>query len=56
MNIISKEKLQFLRQKFPPGTRVELTSMNDPYTKLPKGTAGTVISVDDMATLCITDI
>jgi hypothetical protein len=28
--MISKERLEHLRKKFPPGTRVELVSMNDP--------------------------
>lgn len=30
----SKEIVDRLRQQYPKGTRVELVSMNDPYTKL----------------------
>lgn len=51
MNSISKEQLLLLREKYTPGTRVELISMNDPYTKLSKGATGTVISVDDIGTI-----
>lgn len=40
-----------LRNKYPEGTRVELLYMNDPYTKIPKGTKGTVSLVDSMATI-----
>lgn len=50
--MISKETLEYLRKKFPPGTRVELVSMNDPYnTKLKPGDLGTVVAVDDAGTI-----
>ncbi len=51
MRMISKELLELLRKKYPSGTRVELVSMSDPYTKLQKGATGTVISVDDIGTI-----
>lgn len=51
MNRISKEQLLILREKHPPGTRVELLRMNDPYSNLSKGETGTVISVDDIGTI-----
>ena len=38
---ISQENLAKLRNTFPPGIRVELIRMDDPYTKIPKGTQGT---------------
>ena len=50
--MISKPELERLRQKFPPGTRVELVRMNDPYnTKLKPGDLGTVMNVDDIGTI-----
>lgn len=50
--IIRKETLEQLRQKYPPGTRVELVRMNDPYnTKLQPGALGTVTAVDDIGTI-----
>lgn len=51
MNRISKEQLLHLRKKYPPGTRVELIKMNDPYSKLSSGATGTVVSVDDIGTI-----
>lgn len=47
---ISKNDLDRLREKFTPGMRVELLRMNDPYRKLPAGSKGTVISVDEGTT------
>lgn len=37
------------RQTYPPGTRLELISMDDPYAPVPPGARGTVQYVDDMA-------
>ena len=39
--------VQFIREQFPPGTRVRLDSMNDPYAPVAPGTEGTVALVDD---------
>ena len=50
-NIPTRARLKFLRDKYPEGTRVELIRMNDPYTNLKPGDQGTVICVDDMATV-----
>ena len=41
------------RRIYPPGTRVELTHMNDPYTKLKIGDRGTVSFVDDIGTVFV---
>jgi len=38
---------------YPKGTRVELVSMNDPYTKLKPGDRGTVSGVDDIGTVFV---
>lgn len=36
---------------YPPGTRIELISMKDPYAPVPAGTRGTVKFVDSMGTI-----
>ncbi len=43
----TKGKVEMLREKYPPGTRIRLDRMaNDPYPVEP-GTKGTVVGVDD---------
>ena len=37
------------RQSYPPGTRVLLLDMDDPYVPVPSGTRGTVAFVDDQS-------
>lgn len=49
----SKETVERLRKQYPEGSRVELVSMNDPYTTLRPGDRGTVSGVDDIGTLFI---
>ena len=49
----SKAVVDSLRERYPEGTRVELISMNDPFTKLMAGDRGTVRSVDDAGTIHI---
>lgn len=39
------------KQLYPPGTRIELLEMNDPYAPIPPGTRGTVRFTDDMGTV-----
>lgn len=51
MKEIGPEKLKQLKNYYPPGSRVMLLRMNDPYTKLQLGTKGTVTGVDDMGTI-----
>jgi hypothetical protein len=48
-----REVVERLRAEFPPGCRVELVSMADPYTKLKPGDQGTVTSVDDTGTIFV---
>ncbi|MBR3131327.1 DUF4314 domain-containing protein [Candidatus Saccharibacteria bacterium] len=48
-----KEIVEQLRQQYPKGTRVELVSMNDPYTKLKPGDQGTVELVDSIGTIFV---
>ena len=51
MRTISERMLKHLRESYPVGCRVTLNYMNDPYTKIPKGTKGTVVAVDDVGTI-----
>ena len=46
-----KEVVDRVKKDYPPGTRVELISMDDPYSKLMPGEKGTVQFVDDTATI-----
>jgi hypothetical protein len=49
----SKEAVERIRKQYPPGARVELVSMNDPYTNLKPGDRGTVELVDDIGTVFV---
>ena len=54
MNPLPKRKIiARLRERFPKGTRVELISMDDPYSKLKPGDLGTVEFVDNIGTIHI---
>lgn len=37
------------RQSYPPGTRLELIGMDDPFAPIPAGMRGTVNYVDDQS-------
>ena len=39
------------KKLYPPGTRIELISMKDPYAPVPAGTRGTVKFVDSVGTI-----
>ena len=43
----SRGQVEFTRSFYPPGTRIVLNSMNDPYAPVESGTRGTVRYVDD---------
>ena len=47
----SREQVEFIRKNYPPGTRVMLNNMNDPYSPVEPGTRGTVRYVDDSGQL-----
>lgn len=53
MRVISKERLQALRERFKPGSRVELLKMDDVQAP-PIGTRGTVVGVDDIGSIMVT--
>ena len=44
---ISREMVTFLRKQYPPGTRIRLDNMDDPFAPVPAGMTGTVESIDD---------
>ena len=50
MNDLMRLTRESVRWKdgFPPGTRVELIRMDDPYSPVPAGTRGTVDFLDDL--------
>ena len=50
MNFPSREIVERVRKEYPIGTRVELVKMDDPQAP-PVGTKGTVMRVDDTASL-----
>ena len=41
-------QIEKIKQQYPPGTRLELKEMDDPYAPVPPGTRGTVALVDDV--------
>ena len=47
----SKETVERLRERYPAGTRIELVSMEDPYSKLKPGDRGSVTFIDDTGTI-----
>ena len=49
MNEFTRMRQQAIRNKalYPPGTRLQLNYMNDPYAPVESGTRGTVKHVDD---------
>ncbi len=49
----SKEIIKRLREQYLAGTRVELISMDDPYSTLKPGDKGLVSGVDDIGTILV---
>lgn len=45
---MSRNQVEFIRQTYPPNTRILLQHMDDPYAPVPAGTCGTVRYVDDI--------
>lgn len=50
-NTMKKELAMKVRNDYPVGTRIVLICMNDPFSRIPSGTLGTVRHVDDMGTI-----
>ena len=54
MRFPTQKVVQFVRDSYPAGCRVELVEMgNDPFSKLKPGDRGTVQSVDDTGTVFV---
>ena len=51
--MINQEALKRLNENYPIGTRVELISMDDPYTNLAPADLGTVTGIDDTGTVFV---
>ena len=49
----SLRTVEMLRERYPEGCRVELVSMDDPYSRLKPGDQGTVAMVDDIGTIFV---
>lgn len=43
----TRQQVEFTRLSYPPGSRILLYQMTDPYAPVPSGTRGTVRHVDD---------
>ena len=44
---MDRKFVEFIKEHYPPGTRIRLNSMDDPWHPIPSGTEGTVDFVDD---------
>jgi hypothetical protein len=53
MGFPDKETARRIRERYPIGTRVELVSMDDPYSRLKPGDCGTVNFIDDTGTVFV---
>lgn len=51
MKFPNKEQVAQVRRQYPQGTRIEVTRIDDPYSKLAAGSRGTVEYVDDTGSL-----
>lgn len=52
MKTMSRGRIEFYKENYPVGTRIQLDRMNaDDPRPIPAGTKGTVISVDDIGTV-----
>ena len=49
--VYNPEIVEQIKAEYPPGTRLEMVSMNDPYAPIPAGTQGEVDHVDDAGQL-----
>ena len=50
-HILSEKLVDNIKKTYPPGTRIKLIEMDDPYAPVPSGTRGTVTFVDDAGTV-----
>lgn len=48
---MSRGRIEFYKEHYPRGTRVQLDSMGNDPNPVPNGTKGTVVAVDDIGTV-----
>ena len=48
---MDRKMVDFIKEQYPPGTRIRLNSMDDPYAPIAPGTEGEVDFVDDIGTI-----
>ena len=48
---MDRKMVKFIKEQYPPGTRIRLNSMNDPYAPITPGTEGVVDLVDDAGSI-----
>ena len=48
---MDRKMVEFIKEQYPPGTRIRLNSMDDPYAPIVPGTEGEVDFVDDIGQL-----
>ena len=48
---MKNKMVEFIKKKYPIGTKILLKSMNDEKYPVPSGTKGVVIKVDDIGTI-----
>ena len=48
---MDRKMVNFIKEQYPPGTRIRLNSMADPYAPVAPGTEGEVDFVDDIGTI-----
>lgn len=53
MSFPTRGQVEFTRSCYPPGTRIALSSMNDPFSPVEPGTRGTVRYVDDAGQVAV---
>ena len=44
---MNRDKVKQLRARYPKGTRIQLISIEDPYTSIAPGTEGEIAFIDD---------
>ena len=49
--MMDRKMVDFIKEQYPPGTRIWLNSMEDPYAPIAPGTEGEVDFVDDIGTI-----
>ena len=48
---MERKMVNFIKEQYPPGTRIRLNAMDDPYAPILPGTEGEVDFVDDAGQL-----